>query len=189
MIIVVQMGNEDPDARNGRVVRLLNWLVRENEDYLRRHPTTPLLYSDWDKNPICRYKRESVETWSTIPACISQGWEDCDALSAWRAAELRVWGWRAIEPGYKAYQAARGMQKIRAQAFLRTRNHKLYHCLVRYQIGDQWYYDDPSLRLGMRRGQFYGPAFVEAEMNKQRADLDAQVPLRPNWAFQSPKEL
>lgn len=185
MNIMVQLGqNESADRRNGRVLRLLNWMVRENEDYLRRTPDAPLLYSrDPNGRPVCRYQRESFETWSTIPACLAQGWEDCDSLAAWRAAELRTWGGRALEPGCRAYRHARHAPHLRAQAFLRTKNHQIYHCLVRFLVDGTWHYDDPSLRLGMRAGRFLSASEVEADLDKQLRDRDVLVPLSPDWAL------
>lgn len=185
MKIVVNLAHDD-----GAMVRLLNYLVREDEDLLRKHPAVPLLYSRPGGRPLVRYKQEKIETWSDIWMTLRQEWEDCDALSAWRAAELRARGWRAIEPGYSSFAAAQALRPafIEAQVFLRTLNHKVYHCLVRYRLEgaprtaqDPWYYDDPSARLGMYGGRFEDARTVELRLLEQLKERDRLLTLSPEW--------
>jgi hypothetical protein len=136
----------DEDA----AVRLLNWLASENALILRRQPGLPLLY---DSKVV--YQREDDETWCDYLNMLIQGHEDCDGLAAARAGELQARGWRALRPGDGGYELAAGLRldSLVAEVFLRTRSEPgspgLYHCLVRYRVGTQWYEDDPSKRLGM----------------------------------------
>ena len=138
-------------------VRLLNWLARENVELLTIRPDIPLLY---ESGVI--YRRERDETWSDALNTLAQGWEDCDALSAWRAGELMARGYKALSSGDGGYKRAKRdrLKHIEAEVFLRTRAPEgrtgLYHCLVRYRVGKRWYRDDPSARLGM-----YGPDRLE----------------------------
>ena len=133
-------------------VRLLNWLADWNADILRRRPDLPGLYA-----AKVRYHRETEETWSDYINLLAQGWEDCDALAAARAGELKARGWRALQPGDDGHAQARKRRipSFEARVFMRTRlkpgRPGLYHCLVKYRLGpDQpWFYDDPSARLGM----------------------------------------
>ena len=138
-------------------VSLLNWLSVQNAELLRVRPELPLLYESG-----VVYRRERDETWSDVLNTLAQGWEDCDALAAWRVGELMARGWQALRPGDGGYREARRLQpdSIPAEAFLRTRaphgKTGLYHVVVRYRVGSRWYRDDPSARLGM-----YGPERLE----------------------------
>lgn len=131
-------------------VRLLNWLAQENAILLQERPELPLLYDTG-----VRYRREDDETWCDFINMLVQGHEDCDGLAAARAGELLARGWLALRPGDGGYEEAMRTRptSIPAQVFLRTRSSVdepgLYHCLVRYRLGSQWYVDDPSARLGM----------------------------------------
>lgn len=155
-------------------VRLLNWLVGENtriiRDYDRRYREAardgrpgdllPLLYESG-----VVYRREETEIWCDYLLMLTQGWEDCDGLSAVRAGELRARGWRALAPkdpndplrypGDGGYEWAmrHKPESIKAQAVCVTRTQPgetgLYHCITKYAVGGRIYYDDPSARLGM----------------------------------------
>lgn len=79
-----------------------------------------------------RYQREGrgQESWATVPIVLQRGVGDCEDLSCWRAAELRLSGIDA-----------------RAIALERPRRHgRLYHVVVRLPDGS---IEDPSKRLGM----------------------------------------
>lgn len=134
-------------------VSLLNWLAEQNAALLRERPELPLLYGSG-----VVYRRERDETWSDALNTLAQGWEDCDALAAWRAGELMARGHRALSPGDGGFDEAhrRKLESLPAECFLRTRapagQTGLYHVVVRYQVGRRWFRDDPSARLGM-----YGP--------------------------------
>ncbi|MCB9695137.1 MAG: hypothetical protein H6736_25305 [Alphaproteobacteria bacterium] len=135
-------------------VRLLNWLARENATILRARPDLPGLYASG-----VRYRREPDEVWCDYLNMLAQGHEDCDGLAAARAGELLARGHRALGPKDGGFSEARRRQvaRIEAQVLLLTRGTPdrpgLYHCIVRYRVGDRWYRDDPSARLGMN-----GPA-------------------------------
>ncbi|MFT5680570.1 MAG: hypothetical protein ACI8RZ_001476 [Myxococcota bacterium] len=152
MRIVVKLAFDE-----GGAVRLLNWLAGENTRILKARPDVPLLYASG-----VIYRREKVETWGDVLNTLAQGWEDCDALSAWRAGELMARGYKALSPGDGGYREARRKRtrSLEAEVFLRTRapvgHTGLYHCIVRYRVGNRWYRDDPSARLGM-----YGPDRLE----------------------------
>ncbi len=135
-------------------LRLLNWLAQENAILLRAQPELPLLY---DSGVV--YKKESSETWCDFLNLLTQGHEDCDGLAAARAGELQARGWRALKPGDEGYELARRLRpkELHAEVMLTTRSRPddpgLYHCIVRYRIGDQRFRDDPSARLGMNGGR------------------------------------
>lgn len=133
-----------------RILRLLNWLARENAILHQENPQLPLLYESG-----VRYQRETHEHFSDVKNLYLQGWEDCDALAAARAGELLARGYQALRQGEAGFERAQRLQPatIRAEVYLRTRipvgQTGLYHCVVRYKVGSSWYYDDPSARLGM----------------------------------------
>jgi len=105
-------------------------MVQCNEYWLRHHGDTPGIY---ESGVI--YKREGKpEIWLDIPHIMLQGFDDCEGLSSWRAAELRVAG----------YQANAVLKR-----FNRPDGSTLYHCITEVREGDQVYIDDPSARLGM----------------------------------------
>jgi len=153
----------------GAAVRLLNWLALENARIFRtydaraRRKGEPLLPGLYEAN--VRYEREDQELWSDYLNLLIQGHEDCDALAAARAGELRARGWRALEPrdpddpirfpgdgGFRRAQRLRP-RSIRAEVMLTTNSKPgrpgLFHCIVRYWVGGREYRDDPSARLGM----------------------------------------
>ncbi len=137
-------------------VRLLNWLALEDARILRDNPTLPSLY---DSGVV--YRRETEEVWSDVVNTITAGHEDCDALAAYRAGELLARGWRVLGDGdpIEAVAAARKTRpkSIKAEVIITTRTvfgrPGLYHCIVRYWVNGKQYRDDPSARLGMRRGR------------------------------------
>jgi len=138
------------------LVRVLNALAEWNAEILRMVPASklPNLY---DSGVI--YQREPFELWSDVIHTLRAGHEDCDALSAWRAGELMGRGWRALSPADGGYADAVQLrpEHIEAEVMLRTRSEPvqpgLYHCIVRYRVGNHWYRDDPSTRLGMHQGE------------------------------------
>lgn len=105
------------------------------------------------------YRREPVELWSDYETLLGSGHEDCDALAAARAGELLARGYRALHPGEAGYELAQRTRptRIYAEVMLTARHPKgsrgMYHCIVRYRIGQQWFRDDPSARLGMFAGR------------------------------------
>ncbi len=129
---------------------LLTWLARHNAELLRERPDLPLLYDSG-----VRYEREEVETWSDYLATLEAGHEDCDALAAARAGELLARGHRALTEVDGGFDEARRLRlpSIPAWVVLRTKGDlglpNLYHCIVLYRVGNTWWRDDPSARLGM----------------------------------------
>lgn|GEM_PF-5600583 len=134
------------------LVELLNWLARHNARLLRERPDLPLLYESG-----VRYRREYPEVWCDYLAMLEQGHEDCDGLASARAGELMAWGWEAMSPEDGGYHLARELEleTIPAWVLLRTRGQRgtpsMYHCVVLYKVGNTWWRDDPSARLGMFR--------------------------------------
>lgn len=134
-------------------VRLLNFLARENALIFRADPELAGIYESGTV-----YRREPYEIWSDVTNMYLQGHEDCDALAAGRAGELLARGYRALNVLRGDFGALRALElrlpKIQAEVVLRTRTDVgseggLYHCIVRYVVDGEVYYDDPSARLGM----------------------------------------
>ncbi len=160
----------------GRVLRLLGWLASENARILRSNASLPLLY---ESNIV--YAPERGEVFSDVTHTLLAGHEDCDALAAYRAGELVARGAAALfrgEPGFSAARKRR-LRSIQAEPMLTTRTKPgergLFHCIVRYKIGNRWYRDDPSERLGMN-GRF-DPAVLG-----RRAGLRQSLPTRRRHA-------
>ena len=132
------------------ILRILNFLAKEDARIFRRYPDLPGLYESG-----VFYKRETRETWCDYLALLAQGHEDCDGLSAARAGELMARGWRALAPSDPGYRAARRLRlrSIPAEVFMTTRvrpgESGMYQCVTRYRVADRMYRDDPSARLGM----------------------------------------
>ena len=104
-------------------------MVRFNESFLVKHPNTPLLYSSG-----VRYRREAPEIWKDIPTTLRDGWDDCEGLSSWLAAEMRV---RFARPNATV--------KLVLQP---TIDRKLWHAIVvDLDTGEKF---DPSKQLGMK---------------------------------------
>jgi hypothetical protein len=132
-------------------VDLLNWLARHNALLLGERCDLPLLYQSG-----VVYQREPTEVWCDFLAMLEQGHEDCDGLAAARAGELMARGVDAMTPEDGGFALAQGLglQSIPAWVTLRTRGAwggpgNLYHCVVLYKVGETWWRDDPSARLGM----------------------------------------
>ncbi len=129
--------------------RLLNWLAGENMLIRQANPELPLLY---DAGIV--YRREPDETWRDYPNMLIAGHEDCDSLAAARTGEILAHGAGAFAPGDVGYEQTRGLvESIPAEVMLLTRSTPedpgLYHCIVRFWVGDEELRDDPSARLGM----------------------------------------
>ena len=125
----------------GAALRLLNWLALENARIFltydararrKRERSLPGLYQSG-----VRYEREETELWSDYLNLLVQGFEDCDALAAARAGELRARGWKALRPrdpadpvrfpGDGGYRLARRLQSesIRAEVLLTTNSEEV----------------------------------------------------------------
>lgn len=107
-------------------------MTATNAIWLQNHPEAPKLYESG-----VRYQREgSPELWFDVAGILAHGYDDCEGLACWRAAELRNQGYGA-RPVLREYKKADGG--------------RLYHCLVEVDTPDGPMYDDPSARLGMLR--------------------------------------
>ena len=78
-----------------------------------------------------RYKTEPREVWRHVADVLAEGWGDCEDLSAWRAAELRITG---EDPGASVATYKSGARR--------------YHAIVERSDGT---IEDPSRELGMGR--------------------------------------
>lgn len=104
------------------VAAAVEGLVCANAVIMRR-ATLPWLY----KSGI-RYRRDKREEWTNAATVLHRRWGDCEDLSAYRAAELRV---RAGEP---------------ARCVVKRTGPRTLHVLVRRADGR---IEDPSRKLGM----------------------------------------
>ena len=109
----------------GEYSAALEGLTALNEYLLRGNPDTPALY-----DAGVGYTKESTDKWRDLKAVLSTKNGDCEALSTWRAAELRVSG---EDPLASVVVYKTGPQK--------------YHAIV--LRGDHTV-EDPSVRLGMK---------------------------------------
>lgn len=113
-------------------------LMLENIAWLRAYPNTPKLY---DSGVIYKPEKhretkegkmiEYGEDWMTIPYIIYHGYGDCEDLGAWRAAELRVSGVKAV-PDIAVRRLPDGAWRA--------------HVRVKWPDG---HIEDPSAKLGM----------------------------------------
>jgi hypothetical protein len=106
----------------------LEGLTGVNEVLMRRDPSIPPLYSTgavWEIRP----GDPSETQWRYAPDVVTQGWGDCQDLSAYRAAELRVSG---EDPGAAVRVYPTGPNR--------------YHAVVARGNGAV---EDPSVILGM----------------------------------------
>jgi hypothetical protein len=112
-------------ATSATLSAALEGLTAVNFCLLKKSRKMPALYSSG-----VRYKREApgTEEWLTAPQVLAAGTGDCEDLSAWRAAELRLLG-------------------IPARAVVVRTGAKRYHAVVLLPNGT---YEDPSKKLGMR---------------------------------------
>ena len=103
-------------------------LARIDVDHLRAAPSLPSLYRSG-----VRYRAEppGSERWADIPTILARGGGDCEDLTAWRVAELRMSG----EVGARA-----------TSIWQPTPQGLLVHVLVRRGDGRL---EDPSRLLGM----------------------------------------
>lgn len=123
-------GAEEQELSHKALQTLLTALMTIDVDWLRAHPETPGIYDSH-----VRYEEEPVgqEDWQDIPTSLRLGVSDCEDLSCWRAAELRVRFGLAAWPTF-TYK-------------LRSNGSYLYHITVRHPSGET---EDPSRRKGMR---------------------------------------
>lgn len=141
-----------------RFVALLALLTRWYATDWASRPELPGLY-DLD----VRYENEEGEELSDMANLLMKGVEDCDTLAPARAGELRARGARALTPGDGGFEEARrlGLTRIEAHPLMLAKHPKgrpgLYHIVVEYRVGERWYRDDPSARLGMNGARRRNP--------------------------------
>ena len=90
------------------------------------------------------YRREDgTENWLDIPHVIEAGWGDCEDLTFWRVAELRIENVKAAP--FAKWRLVNGVYKYHAlvRRFAPGRDH-----FDRWVSSSSWL-EDPSRRLGM----------------------------------------
>lgn len=121
---------------------LLRILVFANERVLACDARVPPLYKSGVKY-ISEPKNKEI--FMSIPAILRERGADCEDLAAWRVAELRMLGERAIDP----------RDQFRVLKMVAPTGGLLYHVQVQRLLssGDgHWYkgpVEDPALNLGM----------------------------------------
>lgn len=133
----------DREDSNKTLGILLEALTKVNEVIMRRK-RLPALYAS---GVVYRAEPPGDEFWLDALQVLARRHCDCEDMSAYRAAELRVYGGIQARPCFIFGQDQSGRQ--------------LYHCRVRYPaaagqrhpsaklVGDE-YEEDPSVVLGMR---------------------------------------
>ena len=109
----------------GEYSAALEGLTALNEYLLRANPSTPALH-----DAGVRYTKESTDKWRDLTAVLKTKAGDCEALSTWRAAELRVSG---EDPNASVVVYKTGPAK--------------YHAIVLRGDGSV---EDPSVEMGMK---------------------------------------
>jgi hypothetical protein len=124
-------GSKEQALSHKALRHLLECLTRIDEDYLRAHPETPSIYASG-----VRYQEEplGVEEWMDIPTILDRKVADCEDLSCWRTAELRV---REGKPSARSTFS----WKVRPDGGY------LYHIVTQHPNG---VIEDPSRVLGMK---------------------------------------
>ncbi len=101
-----------------------------------------------------RYKREPQDVWRHVGDVLKSGWGDCEDLSAWRAAELRVSG-----------------EDPKAHVAVYQSGPRRYHAIVARGDGST---EDPSRRLGMKPRGKSPMGTLEGRSMKKSADSEAR---------------
>lgn len=128
----------------------LEGLVGVDEVLLRRNPDLPPVYESGVK-----YKLPPHRVWRYPPEIVRDGWGDCEGLSCWRAAELRVSG---ADPDARVLAYRSGPRR--------------YHAVV--ARGDGWI-EDPSIVCGMREHDGMPWTVQEVLNHQQQWPRQAQV--------------
>lgn len=136
-------------AQNGALTKSLleGWfeaMTRTNVVWMRANPRAPLLYRSG-----VRYRRDPErmalgisELWLDAPSILSRGYDDCEGLASFLAAELRTRSPNSVG------------QQIRPAAYVRlktTRTPGLLHAQVYDPETNSFF--DPSRALGMGKNQ------------------------------------
>lgn len=113
----------EPEQAASCIASLVEALAQANGMFLREFPKTPSLYT-------AGIAYEETEAWRDIPALLAARKGDCKSLVAWRLAELRKQGTKAL---------------VQVVYIPRPGEH-LFHVQIRKGGGTE----DPSRFLGMR---------------------------------------
>lgn len=118
MFACLTVPSNDPEVLEA----VLEGVTVANHIFLTRKRYPPLYQSG------VRYKPEPKERWLFIPQILARGWDDCEGLAGWRAAEYRMVG-------------------IPARVHVVEGRIGRWHAVVLLPGGR---IEDPSARLGMR---------------------------------------
>ena len=119
-------------------------MTRVNVAWLRLHPRAPLLYRSgvrYKNDPYKpKYCRIATENWADIPSILKKNNDDCESLSCWLAAEMRVRKSNSV-----------GTHRVPSACVVlkHTSAKNLWHAVVLDRSTGRIF--DPSLRLGMSR--------------------------------------
>jgi len=194
---------EDHKLSQQKLLFAYEALCRANQEYLRAHPETPLLYESG-----IRYQVEPPghEDWADIPNIIRNGWGDCEDLGGWMVAECRErlhipakpflrWRRKAGEYAYHAllclpasWRTGWEIVKVPAgpeypgtliEALNPDGSPQVRRCRVPVfdKRGGGFVFEDPSARLGMYQGRI-NIANAYQEIKAKGADPMAQGPRR-----------
>jgi len=145
IVFYIQMFSDatEKDLRASRLklLFLLEGLVRCNQVYLDDNPNTVKLY---DSDVV--YQPEfGTEEWQDIPTTLERGFGDCEDLAAYRCAELRNEGVKAMP--YIKWRLVNG--SYRFHALLKWPDTIVNGRKVKGRV------EDPSRRLGMLKWSGY----------------------------------
>jgi hypothetical protein len=144
-------------------------LTRVNEELMTRSNVAGAAYPPLYESGV-RYKNEPRDVWRHCADVLGEKWGDCEDLSAYRAAELRVSG---EDPGaaVRTYQSGPGR----------------YHAIVRRGDGSL---EDPSRELGMGSRPMRGPRHVTilgADPTPEQPGITFEVVPIPGGGWGRPK--
>ena len=96
--------------------------------------------------------RDDGEEWRSPTVIAAKGGGDCEDLASQRAAELQIWGYRALLPGSPGASRAKalGLTEIPAAVRLDEVGPGFFHVVTEYTVDGETFTEDPSLMLGMR---------------------------------------
>lgn len=117
------------------LVYLLTALYKIDCDFLRDYPDTPTIEEARILGLVHYVPERNGEVFKDIPCILDQGYEDCDGLAAWKAAELTVRDRRPARPVLKR-------SRMEGKTLI-------YHTVARELRTGRIH--DPSVLLGMRK--------------------------------------
>ncbi len=179
---------EDHVLSQNKLLYAMEGMVRANQDYLRAHPETPLLY-----NSKVIYQREppGKEEWCDIPTILEAGWGDCEDLAGWLVAELRE-RFKIPSRPFLRFRKSGGEYHYHALLILphHYQNKAVTHPVTGVPLIDpttgktatercpifagpysEFVFEDPSARLGMYAGRINREGAYESIIAKARDPL------------------